>query len=264
MFSVFIYVKWPSKVKFDDSNIQIIPIESDSGVSFFAKLDKCSEVTITLEGTYHKMKPSQPLPITVDSKGRKYFEIIRLSATGDNWDYKYHYSWLIGRRASVNSSNFVYSLPYKGGPFEVLQGYQGSFSHTKGSNDECAIDWKMPIGTEIHAARQGGVVALRMDSDRGGDDLAFNNAANYVVIKHDDGTFAEYMHLKKNSVCVALGQNVKQNELLGLSGNTGFSTESHLHFSVYCNIDGNHCRSYPVKFRTETGKIADGKAFQKP
>ena len=244
--------------KLKDSNVEIVKKDTYLGVKLFAKLTNCSEATITLEAILSGMKSSPPLPITVDSKGRQYFEIAKLIPTTDGrWEYHYHYFWLPGRCSTIDSCSFLYSLPYKTESFKVAQGYKGTFSHKEGSNDEFAIDWKMPIGTEIYSTRGGIVVGFRMDSDTGGSDSIFVNSANYVIIMHDDGTFANYVHLMKNSVIVKLGQKVKEGELLALSGNTGHSTSPHLHLSIFHNVNGHFRKTIPVKFKTKTGEITE-------
>lgn len=53
---------------------------------------------------------------------------------------------------------------------------------------------------------------------------------NFVVIRHDDWLYSIYGHLKQNSVTVKMGQNVRQGEKIAEVGNTGNSTQSHLHF----------------------------------
>jgi murein DD-endopeptidase MepM/ murein hydrolase activator NlpD len=56
---------------------------------------------------------------------------------------------------------------------------------------------------------------------------------NLVTIQHDDGTYADYAHLKKNSARVTLGQHVLMGTHLADSGNTGWTTGPHLHLVVY-------------------------------
>ena len=137
----------------------------------------------------------------------------------------------------------------------VLQGYLGKFSHYQGSGSEYAIDWSMPVGSTVVAAYAGTVVAIRQDSHVGGTDEKFKDSSNYVILRHGDGTFGEYCHLKADSVMVKLGQQVKLRQPLALSGNTGHTTEPHLHFAVFSNIDGNRRKTYPVQFHTKDGSI---------
>ena len=66
----------------------------------------------------------------------------------------------------------------------------------------------------------------------GGFNPSFIDKANTVAIVHDDGTVAEYAHLSPGAELVKLGQRVNAGELLGYSGNTGYSSGPHLHFIV--------------------------------
>ena len=53
------------------------------------------------------------------------------------------------------------------------------------------------------------------------------------MIHHNDGSFAQYIHLQKNGAEVKAGNKVKQDELIGYSGNTGWSNGPHLHLSIF-------------------------------
>jgi murein DD-endopeptidase MepM/ murein hydrolase activator NlpD len=147
----------------------------------------------------------------------------------------------------------------------VTQGYHGSYSH-KGSN-EYAIDWQMPEGTPVFAARGGLVVKVKDDSNTGGSSMKYDPFNNYVLIRHNDGTLGHYCHLKKNGVTVKPGEMVKAGQLIAHSGNTGFSSGAHLHFSVFKTKDGRERISLPVKFQTADGKpvtLVEGKRYTAP
>ncbi|MCT1606771.1 M23 family metallopeptidase [Nesterenkonia massiliensis] len=55
---------------------------------------------------------------------------------------------------------------------------------------------------------------------------------NRVVIQHDDGTYAAYAHLKRGSVRVRRGQRIRAGDQLAAVGNTGNSTQPHLHMQL--------------------------------
>jgi len=57
-------------------------------------------------------------------------------------------------------------------------------------------------------------------------------AGNYVVIDHGNGEYSMLAHFKKGSVVVKKGDVVKQGQLLGECGNSGNSSEPHIHFQV--------------------------------
>lgn len=126
--------------------------------------------------------------------------------------------------------NYVYDLPFsKGGNYLVGQGYNGKFSH----QNEFAIDFNMPLKTEILAARDGIVVKVVDHNTINCVKEECKTYGNFVRIYHPDGTLADYYHLDYKGAKVQEGQAVKKGELIALSGNTGFSNGPHLHFSVF-------------------------------
>lgn len=67
-----------------------------------------------------------------------------------------------------------------------------------------------------------------------GDVSCFGNPmkANIVTIAHKNGTKTRYVHFKKNSIAVRVGQSVRCGQHLGLVGSSGHSSMPHLHFEV--------------------------------
>lgn len=55
---------------------------------------------------------------------------------------------------------------------------------------------------------------------------------NTVILKTTNGEYLFFAHFKQNSIVVKQGQKVKEGELLGLCGNSGNSSEAHLHFHI--------------------------------
>ncbi|MEW9797692.1 M23 family metallopeptidase [Alteromonas sp. CYL-A6] len=115
--------------------------------------------------------------------------------------------------------------------YPVVQGFNGSYSHQGASR--YALDFAAPVGTPVLAARGGIVIDTKQDSQRGGPSKRFASDANYVAVLHDDGTTGEYYHLNYQGVVVKRGEKVVTGQLLGYTGNTGFSSLPHLHFGVY-------------------------------
>ena len=54
----------------------------------------------------------------------------------------------------------------------------------------------------------------------------------YVRIKHSNGLYTLYYHLKSGTICVDVGDKVKKGQKLGIIGTTGKSTGIHLHFQI--------------------------------
>jgi murein DD-endopeptidase MepM/ murein hydrolase activator NlpD len=84
-------------------------------------------------------------------------------------------------------------------------------------------DYKAPTGTPIVAMNSGVVRAVKNSKTYG----------KTIIIDHGQGLLTFYLHLSKFNV--KLGQTVQQGQLIGLSGDTGYSLGSHLHLTVRVN-----------------------------
>ena len=123
-----------------------------------------------------------------------------------------------------------------------IQGNHGPSTHT--GTLEYAVDFRLPVGTPIVAARAGRVAAVCSHFVKGGLDSKFRPRANFVAVQHSDGTYARYFHLRHNGVSVKKGDFVSPGDRLGLSGNTGFSSTPHLHFDVVDVLPEDTCQLF--------------------
>lgn len=163
-------------------------------------------------------------------------------------------SWTIGSRDAVHNDEHLYRLPYADGKsYRVLQGFGSKFSHR--GTEQYAVDFKMSVGTPVHAARAGIVVRVEESNDKGCWDDGCGEFANFIVIMHDDGTTGEYYHLQQNGALVEPGDRVIAGQKIGLSGNTGHTALPHLHFAVYQATKGARSQSIPINFITADGVI---------
>ena len=122
-------------------------------------------------------------------------------------------------------------LPFPAGArYKVLQGNGGAFSHNR--LNHYAWDFSIPEGMPVCAAADGRVVRVKDDSTAGGVGSEFLTKANAIIIDHGNGYFTQYLHLRMGSARVTEGETVKGGQVIGLSGNTGFSSTPHLHFDV--------------------------------
>lgn len=145
-------------------------------------------------------------------------------------------------------TSFVYWLPYKkSDKYLFIQGANSSYSH----KNELAFDFKMKQGSSICAAREGEVISIKADSDKGGLKQEYLDDGNHIIIRHEDGSIAQYWHLQQNGVLVRIGDQVKKGQAIGLSGNTGYTAFPHLHFQI---IDKNGREILP-RFQTKKGVL---------
>jgi murein DD-endopeptidase MepM/ murein hydrolase activator NlpD len=92
---------------------------------------------------------------------------------------------------------------------------------TQGSHaGHIALDFGIPVGTQVHSSMEGKVVYAGWNNEGYG---------NLVIV--ENGSYKTYYaHLSQ--IPVSIGQQVKAGETIGLSGNTGNSTGPHLHYEV--------------------------------
>jgi len=170
------------------------------------------------------------------------------------------YSYIMGTYGSNHLDSYLYAVPFaKNTRVTVSQGNQTNRTH-KGRS-QYAVDFAVKTGTRIYAARGGVVLKTESSFNKAGYDKSFAKFANYITIEHDDKTFAQYYHLKKDGVRVQVGQRVSRGEFIGLSGNTGYSSGPHLHFGVYKVIKDTSLSSVsiPIEFKTKRGIVASPK-----
>jgi len=155
---------------------------------------------------------------------------------------------------AATPQDVAYQLPFSAKRFQVTQAPQGRFSHTDAENRD-AIDFALPEGTPVLAARAGRVMQVQGNFTGNGQDPVRDRArANFIRILHEDGSMAVYAHLQANGVLVRSGQRVEAGQRIGLSGNTGYSTAPHLHFVVQANR-GMQLRSLPARIVTAQGEL---------
>jgi murein DD-endopeptidase MepM/ murein hydrolase activator NlpD len=250
-----------SRVLGDDNHtgFRVVQERTGDGVTLVMQSDYCVEYTVTLEATLKNMTSSRALPFTVDAAGRKSFVLARFKVTDRTQptNYRYYYHWEYGGRRNSTDNDADYAMPFRPGRYVVMQGPRGTYSHFVGSGSENAVDWDVPEGTTVCAAREGRVVGVRDDSRFSGTDPKLKPLGNYVIIKHADGTFADYHHLQTGGALVKIGDEVNVGQPIGLSGQTGFASKPHLHFMVFQAIDGKKVLSLPFRLKTDHGTFTD-------
>ncbi|MES2985779.1 MAG: peptidoglycan DD-metalloendopeptidase family protein [Patescibacteria group bacterium] len=89
------------------------------------------------------------------------------------------------------------------------------------------VDFRAPVGTPLKSAGNGKVAGTG-DTDKDCRGVSFGK---WILIKYDNGLATTYGHLSQ--ISVTPGQAVSAGDVVGYSGNTGYSTGPHLHVSMY-------------------------------
>lgn len=159
-----------------------------------------------------------------------------------NWDNKYaHRATEIPETYKIDLRHFTMPTTSR-----VITSNFGS----RWGRQHKGLDIKVYIGDTIRAAFSGKVRIVRYEAGGYG---------KYIVIRHNNGLETIYGHLSKQ--LVEENQEVRSGEVIGLGGNTGRSTGSHLHFETrLCGVALNPALMFDFRAQDVTG---DYYAFNK-
>jgi murein DD-endopeptidase MepM/ murein hydrolase activator NlpD len=167
-----------------------------------------------------------------------------------------------------------YIIPFYYRPIIIGQGFHGH-SHRLWEEDfeyfSYSIDFILPGNSKLIASRSGIVTKIKKDGTKNysGKDpdigqFAYLHEMNEIEIQHNDGTFASYSHISFNGAVVKLGEKVEQGQLIGYSGNTGWSSEPHLDFCVFKkNLDGLRIKTIEFRFKDYNGSLENSSIEKK-
>lgn len=156
----------------------------------------------------------------------------------------------------ATAAAFTYGMPFSPhADWTISQGYQGKASHG-GALNEYAVDFDIPLGTPVLAARTGVVMEVIDGFPDDGRTRASDLAqANIIRILHEDGSMSLYGHLLQDSAVVSPGQWLVGGTVIAQSGNSGYSHGPHLHFAVQLNA-GMQLRSIPFRMQSVNGIVS--------
>lgn len=168
---------------------------------------------------------------------------------------RYHLT--LGNPDANHDPNYKYLLPFPEGQSHMLiQGNNSAFTHDLPSSNY-AFDFEMSENSLISAARGGTVGFISLNNKKGGNNENYLQQANKIMVCHDDGTVAVYAHLRYKGAIVNIGEQVYAGQIIGFSGNTGYSTTPHLHFAVLAGS-----KSIPITFKNLPDTLKSGLFYE--
>jgi murein DD-endopeptidase MepM/ murein hydrolase activator NlpD len=124
---------------------------------------------------------------------------------------------------------FCHPLEDKG---SISQGFNSTTHHGRSAY---AYDLIANIGTPVHAVIDGIVLGVRdgfPDTGGGSDKIS---KFNYVMLEHEDRYRSAYVHLQqgfRTMIGIKAGDHIRQGQVIGYSGNSGWSSGPHLHIEI--------------------------------
>lgn len=169
-------------------------------------------------------KPIQKFPKTDAKRTQTVFEL------------PFHGNWFVGWGGTSTLVNYHYEYEIQRYAYDIFMMEKGKTYKGDVTKNESYFAFGQPIV----AAAAGKVVQVVNDIE---DNVPVGKmnpdqpAGNHVIIDHGNGEFSYYAHLQKGSVAVQVGDEVQAGDDLGKCGNSGNSSEAHLHFHVSDGTD---------------------------
>ncbi|WP_053002640.1 M23 family metallopeptidase [Kordia jejudonensis] len=235
-----------------NKDVEIIKKQNKNVIVFYVKNNThaTQSLQLTFDGYGYTLDKESPLLLIIPPKKQIEGVTLTFSKT-EKSKYSYKSTYTLGNINAVHDTEYAYTLPYKKGTsHQIMQGYDGSFSH-KGKK---AIDFNMPVNTPIYATRDGVVIKIKKNSKKGCPTVDCIDDGNLIMIEHVDGSIGEYVHLRYRGVTVKLGDKIKRGQKIGYSGNTGFSSAPHLHFQVFIYALNGDKKTITTMFEIEKDK----------
>ncbi len=236
-------------------NIKISYERVDNGYHIYAENNEYCPVTVQLDFTLKNLRVVDKKNFYLVPANEKKFLLTEVTIIQNNSSYSINYTYFANRGNHLQDDfdrGFGYDLPYeKGQSFTLYQGYNGTFSH----KNKYALDFTMPIGTPITAIRDGVVVKVIEENDKSCKTPNCQEFNNYITVYHEDGTFAEYAHIKKDGAIPSPGDQIKQGEIIAYSGNVGYSSGPHLHLEIFLQKMKKR-QTLKTKFHIDSGQMA--------
>jgi len=148
-----------------------------------------------------------------------------------------------GRTPETN--NHIKSLDK--GPQNQIYAYDFRMDNT--GKEKSLSDYGV-YGIEVIAPGNGiiaQVVDGSFDCEPGDSDRSVG-VGNMVIIDHKNGEYSLLCHFQHNSIIVRVGDKVKQGQKLGLCGNTGNTSQPHIHYNLQDNLRGYKAKALPAQF----------------
>lgn len=157
--------------------------------------------------------------------------------------------WFVFWGGTNEFENYHYAYEQQRYAYDLVQVKNGAtFTGTHSLNESYYA-----FGTDVVAPLHGTVINVVdgfKDNVPGNMDQQYP-AGNYVIIEHPNKEYSMMAHLKNGSILVNVGDVVKEGQVVGRCGNSGSSSEAHIHFQVMDHPQLDQAKSIRIRFQQE-------------
>lgn len=206
----------------DDRKDKAISVSVDKDLQIQSLLLKPYETSVEKDNVYSKNKYSMP----IEGEWVVFWG-------GTNEMVNYHYSY--------DNQRYAYDLVKT-----------GKDNETNKDTDYLNENY-FAYNKDILAPEDGKVIKVidGVKDNVPGEMNANNPEGNYVIIEHENNEYSMLAHLKKGSIKVKTGELVNEGQHIGQCGNSGHSSEPHLHFQVMDSADLKKAKSIRIRFKDD-------------
>jgi murein DD-endopeptidase MepM/ murein hydrolase activator NlpD len=207
-------VDFKQKVKPGDSFDVFFDVPSDADAHDADAHDPSAHDAGNREGDDHDgMGELLYTSMTVDGHTRSFWRFRTPDGVVDYYDEQ-----------GNSAKKFLMRNPVKGGRY--TSGFGPRVHPLLGiTRMHTGVDWAAPVGTPILAGADGTIERVGRQGGYG----------NYVRIRHTNGFATAYGHMSRYADGLEPGMSVKQGQVIGYVGSTGFSTGPHCHYEILVN-----------------------------
>ncbi|WP_234998584.1 M23 family metallopeptidase [Salirhabdus sp. Marseille-P4669] len=183
----------------------------------------------------------QLMPISSDPEGDEAY-------TKNEYQLPMAGEWYVFWGGTNELVNYHYALPVQRYAYDFVI-VKDNFSY---EGDPTKNESYYAFGMEVLAPGEGKVVSVENeipDNKPGVETNAQEPLGNHVIIEHEHNEYSVIAHMKQGSVKVEEGDQVNAGDLLGLVGNSGNSSEPHIHYHVADSIEWEKATSIRIKLQ---------------
>ena len=161
--------------------------------------------------------------------------------------------WFVYWGGTNEFENYHYAYENQRYAYDLVQVKNGKTYHGTNLINENYY----AFGTNVVAPFYGKVVKVvdGLKDNIPGEMDGKNSAGNYVIILHPNKEYSMIAHFKKDSIVVKKGETVNEGQLIGQCGNSGNSSEPHIHFQVMDDPSLNLGKSIRIQFQDQSEPV---------